>query len=192
MAVEIVIYLFIYFLIYLLIYFLEKISWKNQEILIFHTMIVCVRVGFGIGIFCFGLDRKIPKIPKSRGSGFENLEKIPSTKFRKSWNPGDRDRDFLSSGYPGDFSISGIGIFSRWMGYPDKKSQLIEEILKIRQNWLIWAINRSKTWTWETLNFGLFSGLVCYLESSLFWSHLYLGINFLRNLFKGLKLSVIY
>ena len=37
--------------------------------------------GFGIGIFYFGLDRKIPKIPKSlrSGSGFENPEK-----FRKS------------------------------------------------------------------------------------------------------------
>ena len=34
--------------------------------------------GFRIGIFNFGLDRKIPKIPKSRGSrsGFENPEKF--------------------------------------------------------------------------------------------------------------------
>ena len=55
--------------------------------------------GFGIGIFYFGLDRKIPKIPKSRGSGsgFENPEKIPKEKSRKSQNPGDRDRDFKTS-----------------------------------------------------------------------------------------------
>ena len=72
---QLLIYIFSYLLIYILLYFLEKISLKNQEILIFHTLIVCVRVCFGIGIFCFGLDRKIPKIPKSRGSGFENPEK---------------------------------------------------------------------------------------------------------------------
>ena len=55
--------------------------------------------GFGIGIFYFGLDQKIPKIPKSRGSGsgFENPEKIPKEKSRKSQNPGDRDRDFKTS-----------------------------------------------------------------------------------------------
>ena len=48
------------------------------------------------GILYFGLDQKIPKIPKSRGSGsgFENPEKIPSEKSRKSRNPGDRDRGF--------------------------------------------------------------------------------------------------
>ena len=44
--------------------------------------------GFGIGIFYFGLDRKIPK---------ENPEKIPKEKSRKSQNPGDRDRDFETS-----------------------------------------------------------------------------------------------
>ena len=46
--------------------------------------------------FYFGLDRKILKIPKSRGSGsrFENSEKIPK---EKSKNPGDRDRDFKIS-----------------------------------------------------------------------------------------------
>ena len=50
---------------------------------------------FGIRTFYFGLDRKIPKIPKSRGSGFENpKKKIPKEKSRKSQNPGDRDRDF--------------------------------------------------------------------------------------------------
>ena len=51
--------------------------------------------GFGIGIFYFGLDQKIPKIPKSRGSGsgFENPEKIPKEKSRKSRNPEDRDRN---------------------------------------------------------------------------------------------------
>ena len=48
------IYIFSYLLICILIYFLEKISLKNQEILIFHTMIVCVRVGFGIGFFVLG------------------------------------------------------------------------------------------------------------------------------------------
>ena len=61
------------------------------------------------GISYFGLDRKILKIPKSRGSGsgFENPEnlKIPRIgtgilkplknpeKSRKSRNPGDRDWD---------------------------------------------------------------------------------------------------
>ena len=45
----------------------------------------------GIGIFKFGLDQKIPKIPKARGSGFENPEKIPSAKSWKAQNPGDRD-----------------------------------------------------------------------------------------------------
>ena len=50
---------------------------------------------FGIGIFNFGLDRKISKIQKSPGSGprFQDLGKIPSAKFRKSRNPGDQDRD---------------------------------------------------------------------------------------------------
>ena len=51
--------------------------------------------GFRIGIFYFGLDQKIPKMPKSRGSGwgFKNPEKIPKEKSRKCRNPGDRDRD---------------------------------------------------------------------------------------------------
>ena len=41
--------------------------------------------GFGIGIFYFELDRRISKIPKSRGSGsgFANPEKIPSDKIPK-------------------------------------------------------------------------------------------------------------
>ena len=48
-----------------------------------------LRVGFGIGILNFGLNRKIPKIPKFRGSGsvFENPEKIRTEKSR---NPRDR------------------------------------------------------------------------------------------------------
>ena len=54
------------------------------------------RDGFGIGIFYCGLDRKIPK-SRGSGSGFENLEKIPREKSRKSQNPGDRDRDFKTS-----------------------------------------------------------------------------------------------
>ena len=73
--------------------------------------------GFGIGIFYFGLDRKIPEIPKSRGSGsgFENPEKIPKEKSRKSQNPGDRDRDFKTSKKsrvrnPENPEILGIGI----------------------------------------------------------------------------------
>ena len=41
--------------------------------------------GFRIGIFNFGLDRRVPK---SRGSEFENPEKIPSEKPRKSRNSG--------------------------------------------------------------------------------------------------------
>ena len=44
---------------------------------------------FGIGIFYFWPDRKIPQ---SRGSGFENPE--------KTQNPGDRNRDFKSSKNP--------------------------------------------------------------------------------------------
>ena len=36
--------------------------------------------GFGIRIFHFELNWKIPKISKSRGSGFENPEKISSEK----------------------------------------------------------------------------------------------------------------
>ena len=45
------------------------------------------------GIFYFELDRKIPEIPKSRESGseFENPEKIPKEKSRKSQNFADRD-----------------------------------------------------------------------------------------------------
>ena len=55
-----------------------------------------------IEIFNFGLDRKIPKIPTSRGSesGFENLAEIPSEKSRETQNPRDRDRDFKSSKKP--------------------------------------------------------------------------------------------
>ena len=55
--------------------------------------------------FYFELDRKISETAKSRGSGFENLENIPSEQSRKSRNPGDRimktdyenrrDRDFF-------------------------------------------------------------------------------------------------
>ena len=46
---------------------------------------------FGIEIFNFGLDRKISKVPESRGSGpgFEKLEKIP-----KNPEGGDRDLSF--------------------------------------------------------------------------------------------------
>ena len=40
--------------------------------------------------FYFELDRKISETAKSRGSGFENLENIPSEQSRKSRNPGDR------------------------------------------------------------------------------------------------------
>ena len=51
---------------------------------------------FGIGIFYFGLDQKIPK-SRGSGSGFEkfekNPEKISSAKSRKTRNPGDRDWD---------------------------------------------------------------------------------------------------
>ena len=44
----------------------------NISVLVFNTS----RVGFCIEIFNFGLDRKIPKIPESQGSGsgFENPE----------------------------------------------------------------------------------------------------------------------
>ena len=47
--------------------------------------------GFGLGIFYFGLDQKILKIPKFRGSGFENSEKLPTEQSQKSRNLGDRD-----------------------------------------------------------------------------------------------------
>ena len=46
-----------------------------------------------IPIFMFGLDRKIPGIPQSRGSGsgIQNLGKMLSAKFQKPQNLGDRD-----------------------------------------------------------------------------------------------------
>ena len=47
-------------------------------------MILKIRVGFGIGL----LGEKIPHILLCWGSGFENLEKIPSAKFQKSWGSG--------------------------------------------------------------------------------------------------------
>ena len=57
---------------------------------------------FGIGIFYFGLDWKIPKISKSRrsGSGFENPQKIPREKPRKPINLGDRDWNLKTSKNP--------------------------------------------------------------------------------------------
>ena len=58
---------------------------------------IWVRVGFRVRFFWdpeshrpyFGLDRKIPKILKSRGSGsgFENSEKIPSERSRNFFFP---------------------------------------------------------------------------------------------------------
>ena len=56
---------------------------------------------FGIpdrGIFYFGLDRKILKIPKSRESGFKNPE-IPGLGIWKSQNP--RARDLFFRDIPG-------------------------------------------------------------------------------------------
>ena len=78
---------------------------------------------FGIpdpGIFYFGLDRKILKIPKSRESGFENPE-IPGLGIWKSQNPRARDlkipkspgSGFLFSGYPRD-----LGFFESRDFYP--------------------------------------------------------------------------
>ena len=57
-----------------------RIVWQKAVIgegHIFDRMTVMTRVGFVIGIFYFGLDRKISKIPKSRGSGsgYENPKK---------------------------------------------------------------------------------------------------------------------
>ena len=48
----------------------------------------------GIGIFYFGLDRKIPKIPKSlgSGSGFENPEKF---QVKNPENPEISDQDLF-------------------------------------------------------------------------------------------------
>ena len=68
---------------------------------------------FGIGIFYFGVDRKILNIPKFRGSGsgFENPEKIPSG---KSQNPGDRDLD--------------LKIPRKFRKIPSKKSRKIPSI----------------------------------------------------------------
>ena len=117
---------------------------------------------FGIpdrGIFYFGLDRKILKIPKSRESGFENPE-IPGLGIWKSQNPRARDFffrdipgiwDFFESRdfYPRDsgflFSLGIFGIFDlrdipgifyprdrdfyRGMGYVDKKPTLNHTIL---------------------------------------------------------------
>ena len=54
-----------------------------------YPLMITIRVDFkmgffGIGLFYFELDQKIPKIPKSleSGSRFENSEKIPSEKSR--------------------------------------------------------------------------------------------------------------
>ena len=77
--------------------------------------------GFGIGIFYFGLDRKIPKIPKSResGSGFENPEKIPNEKSQKSRSPWDRDLFFRD--IPGisrsDFYHTDLGFLPSGSGF---------------------------------------------------------------------------
>ena len=76
--------------------------------------------GFGIGIFYFELDRKIPKIPKSRGSGsgFENPEKTQSEKSRKSRNP--RDRDLFFRHIPG-ISRSDFFLVDVFMGVTRSK-----------------------------------------------------------------------
>ena len=97
--------------------------------------------GIRIGIWKFrkNPEWKIPKIPKSRGSGsgFEIPEKIPKTPRVKNPEnlkmPGNGIRflgflilgipDFLSSWYPQ------IGIFLRVMGYPDKKPPLVRGAL---------------------------------------------------------------
>ena len=74
--------------------------------------------GFGIGIFYFGLDRKISKIPKSRGSGseFENPGKIP--KNPECLVPGIRD-------------FFGIEIFS-WDGISRQKvNSVMTPVLKV-------------------------------------------------------------
>ena len=81
--------------------------------------------GFGIGIFYFGLDQKIPKIPKSRGSGsgFENPEKIPSEKSRKSRNP--RDRDLFFRDIPG-ISRSGGAQEQKTQQHPKKHFYILK------------------------------------------------------------------
>ena len=62
---------------------------------------------------------------KSRRSGSKNPEEIPSAKFRKSKNPGDRDRDFEIP------KIRGIGISFCWNFFNTRDSGffLISEFL---------------------------------------------------------------
>ena len=80
--------------------------------------------GFGIGIFYFWLDRKIPKILKSRGSGsgLENLEsKIPILGLTVFW-PSGFFRDFLKIPRIRDY-------FKSWNFYPlDSKFFISVEI----------------------------------------------------------------
>ena len=80
--------------------------------------------GIRIGIL---KSRKNPdwKIPKSRGSGseFEKLEKIQKIQKKSREN-----LSFLSSGYPGDFFIPGIGIFSVGWDIPPKSQLWLENM----------------------------------------------------------------
>ena len=71
---------------------------------------------FGIGIFYFGLDRKIPK-SRGSGSGFDNPEKISSEKSRKFRNPGDRDRNMRTSKIPknSEYKIPKIPEIAIWI-----------------------------------------------------------------------------
>ena len=94
------------------------------------------RVGLEIGFFIFGLHRKIPKIPKSRGSelGFENPEKNPQWKIPKI--PRSRGSGFIFRDIPNggaqevkdptsrgprhqkkQFYIPGIRVFSRFFTF---------------------------------------------------------------------------
>ena len=129
------------------------------------SLIPLSRVGFGIEIFYFGQDRKIPKIPKSRrsGSGSENPEKIASEKSRFSGHrdfqiPGIRDFYPWASGFflilgflypwfgifsgsfylrdiPGIYFIPGIGIFFVGWDFPTK-SQLCLLVTNSERFWL--------------------------------------------------------
>ena len=77
--------------------------------------------GFGIGIFDFGLDRKIPKSLGS-GSGHENLKKFRELNPQKSQNPEDFEKSPGLMRNPRD-----SGFFSEFLpsGYPDRKPPLV-------------------------------------------------------------------
>ena len=87
--------------------------------------------GFGIGIFCLRLDRKIPK-PRGSESGFEIHEKIPSKNLENPEIPGigigilkSLKKLKKSQNFKTSKKSRKSPIFFRGMGYPDKKPPLV-------------------------------------------------------------------